>query len=84
MEKKCSEFQNLKGLYTFGTDAFWIQEEFVKRTSSPRFSEHFPGTQEGLSELIHKFLQTIPEGSIVLAKASRGIQLERFVEALPV
>ncbi|WP_000841144.1 UDP-N-acetylmuramoyl-tripeptide--D-alanyl-D-alanine ligase [Leptospira interrogans] len=82
--KKCSEFQNLKGLYTFGTDAFWIQEEFVKRTSSPRFSEHFPGTQEGLSELIHKFLQTIPEGSIVLAKASRGIQLERFVEALPV
>ncbi|QOI43207.1 UDP-N-acetylmuramoyl-tripeptide--D-alanyl-D-alanine ligase [Leptospira interrogans serovar Canicola] len=82
--KKCSEFQNLKGLYTFGIDAFWIQEEFVKRTSSPRFSEHFPGTQEGLSELIHKFLQTIPEGSIVLAKASRGIQLERFVEALPV
>ncbi|MCR8639811.1 UDP-N-acetylmuramoyl-tripeptide--D-alanyl-D-alanine ligase [Leptospira interrogans] len=82
--KKCSEFQNLKGLYTFGTDSFWIQEEFVKRTSSPRFSEHFPGTQEGLSELIHKFLQTIPEGSIVLAKASRGIQLERFVEALPV
>ncbi|EMO77253.1 Mur ligase family, glutamate ligase domain protein [Leptospira kirschneri str. 200801925] len=82
--KKCSEFQNLKGLYTFGTDAFWIQEEFVKRTSSPRFCEHFSGTQEGLAKLIHKFLQTIPEGSIVLAKASRGIQLERFVEALPV
>lgn len=82
--KKCAEFQNLKGLFTFGTDAFWIREEFVKRTILPRFCEHFAGTEEGLAELIRKFLQTVPEGSVVLAKASRGIQLERFVNALSV
>ncbi|EMJ96313.1 UDP-N-acetylmuramoyl-tripeptide--D-alanyl-D-alanine ligase [Leptospira alstonii] len=82
--KKCAEFRNLKGLFTFGTDALWIREEFVKRTILPRFSEHFAETKEGLTELIGKFSQTVPEGSVVLAKASRGIQLERFVNALPV
>ncbi|EQA63820.1 UDP-N-acetylmuramoyl-tripeptide--D-alanyl-D-alanine ligase [Leptospira alexanderi] len=82
--KKCSEFQNLKGLFTFGTDSLWIREEFVKRTTLPRFSEHFAGTDEGLVKLVRKFSQTVPEGSIVLAKASRGIRLERFVDSLPV
>ncbi|EMO14138.1 UDP-N-acetylmuramoyl-tripeptide--D-alanyl-D-alanine ligase [Leptospira santarosai str. CBC523] len=82
--KKCSEFRNLKGLFTFGTDSLWIREEFVKRTTFPRFSEHFAGTEEGLVKLVRKFSQTVPEGSVVLAKASRGIQLERFVNSLPV
>ncbi|TGN02525.1 UDP-N-acetylmuramoyl-tripeptide--D-alanyl-D-alanine ligase [Leptospira yasudae] len=82
--KYCAGFPNLKGLFTFGNDASLIRDEFVKRTSSPRFAEHFPGTEEGLKELIRTFTSSVPEGSVVLAKASRGIQLERFVEALPV
>ncbi|MBE8432681.1 Mur ligase family, glutamate ligase, partial [Leptospira interrogans serovar Pomona] len=42
------------------------------------------GTEEGLVKLVRKFSQTVPKGSIVLAKASRGIQLERFVDSLSV
>ncbi|AOP34940.1 UDP-N-acetylmuramoylalanyl-D-glutamyl-2, 6-diaminopimelate--D-alanyl-D-alanine ligase [Leptospira tipperaryensis] len=82
--KRCAEFKNLKGLFTFGQDAKWIQEEFLKRSDSSKFSYHFPGTTEGLKELLDIFLEKVPESSVVLAKASRGIQLERFVEALPV
>ncbi|PJZ40022.1 UDP-N-acetylmuramoylalanyl-D-glutamyl-2, 6-diaminopimelate--D-alanyl-D-alanine ligase [Leptospira kmetyi] len=82
--KHCAGFQNLKGLFTFGTDSRWIGEEFVKRTSSSRVSKHFENTEEGLKQLVQSFLNSVPEGSVVLAKASRGIQLERFVDSLPV
>ncbi|XDD49488.1 UDP-N-acetylmuramoyl-tripeptide--D-alanyl-D-alanine ligase [Leptospira sp. WS92.C1] len=82
--KRCADFKNLKGLFTLGNDSQILQEEFLKRTSYPRFSKHFENTEEGLKELIHTFTETVPEGSIVLAKASRGIQLERFVDCLPV
>ncbi|TGK22854.1 UDP-N-acetylmuramoyl-tripeptide--D-alanyl-D-alanine ligase [Leptospira stimsonii] len=81
---QCAEFKNLKGLFTFGKDAEWIQKEFNKRVSSPRFSFHFDGTTEDLNELLKTFVEKVPESSVVLAKASRGIQLERFVEGLPV
>ncbi|MBM9576376.1 UDP-N-acetylmuramoyl-tripeptide--D-alanyl-D-alanine ligase [Leptospira sp. 201903070] len=82
--KRCAEFKNLKGLLTFGQDSKWIQEEFHRLTNSSRFSFHFPGTEEGLRTLLTVFLENVPESSVVLVKASRGIQLERFVEGLPV
>ncbi|TGM52807.1 UDP-N-acetylmuramoyl-tripeptide--D-alanyl-D-alanine ligase [Leptospira adleri] len=82
--KHCIRFKNLKGLFTFGQDSKWIQEEFSKRADPQKFSFHFPGTEEGLNELVEIFVEKVPESSVVLAKASRGIQLERFVERLPV
>ncbi|MBM9502493.1 UDP-N-acetylmuramoyl-tripeptide--D-alanyl-D-alanine ligase [Leptospira sp. 201903071] len=82
--KRCADFKNLKGLFTFGQDSKWIQEEFKKLTDSSKFSYHFPGTADGLRELLNTFVEKVPESSVVLAKASRGIQLERFVEGLSV
>ncbi|TGK28935.1 UDP-N-acetylmuramoyl-tripeptide--D-alanyl-D-alanine ligase [Leptospira gomenensis] len=81
--KVCAGFENLKGLFTFGADSTLIQREFSKRSNDSKLSFHFPDTEDGLGNLLRTFTEKVPEGSVVLAKASRGIRLERFVEGLP-
>ncbi|MDV6235642.1 UDP-N-acetylmuramoyl-tripeptide--D-alanyl-D-alanine ligase [Leptospira ellisii] len=81
--KICAGFANLKCLFTFGEDSNLIRKEFSKHSDDSRTSFHFPDTETGLQDLLRTFTENVPEGSIVLAKASRGIRLERFVEGLP-
>ncbi|PJZ75751.1 UDP-N-acetylmuramoyl-tripeptide--D-alanyl-D-alanine ligase [Leptospira neocaledonica] len=74
--------KNCKGIFLFGAESSHALKSFRKKASSGLLSFSFPGDEDGLKNLVDTIRKEVPPGSYLLAKASRGMKLERAVEEL--
>lgn len=77
-----SGLSNCKGIFLFGTSSESTLIGFRKKAANDRIAFWFNGDEEGLQALVSAVRKEVPKGSFILAKASRGMRLERAVEAL--
>ncbi|PJZ69349.1 UDP-N-acetylmuramoylalanyl-D-glutamyl-2, 6-diaminopimelate--D-alanyl-D-alanine ligase [Leptospira perolatii] len=80
--KYAASIRNCKGLFTFGQEAEHIAHAFQKKSIDSKICMSFTGDDSGLSPLLASVRKLVPQGSYILAKASRGMKLERFVESI--
>ncbi|EPG64483.1 UDP-N-acetylmuramoyl-tripeptide--D-alanyl-D-alanine ligase [Leptospira wolffii] len=73
---------NCMGIYLFGSSSQSTLAGFQKKAGKTRPAHWFPGDEEGLKQLLETVKNEVPKGSYILAKASRGMRLERVVEGL--
>ncbi|TGL61451.1 UDP-N-acetylmuramoyl-tripeptide--D-alanyl-D-alanine ligase [Leptospira sarikeiensis] len=74
--------KNCKGVFLYGPDSSYTLKGFRKKAKPDLPSFSFPGNEEGLKDLVETIRKEVPKGSYLLAKASRGMKLERAVEEL--
>ncbi|TGM11976.1 UDP-N-acetylmuramoyl-tripeptide--D-alanyl-D-alanine ligase [Leptospira selangorensis] len=74
--------KNCKGVFLFGTEFSHALKSFRKKANQGLLSFSFPGDEEGLKNLVDTIRKEVPPGAYLLAKASRGMRLERAVEEL--
>ncbi|TGJ98882.1 UDP-N-acetylmuramoyl-tripeptide--D-alanyl-D-alanine ligase [Leptospira langatensis] len=77
-----ASLSNCKGIFLFGKESGYALKSFRKKAKQDLPSFSFPGDEEGLKLLVETIRKEVPAGSFLLAKASRGMKLERAVEAL--
>ncbi|TGK07887.1 UDP-N-acetylmuramoyl-tripeptide--D-alanyl-D-alanine ligase [Leptospira semungkisensis] len=77
-----ASLSNCKGIFLYGKESAHALKSFRKKAKQDLPSFSFPGDEEGLKLLIETVRKEVPAGSYLLAKASRGMKLERAVEAL--
>ncbi|WP_367897785.1 UDP-N-acetylmuramoyl-tripeptide--D-alanyl-D-alanine ligase [Leptospira sp. WS58.C1] len=77
-----ASLKNCKGIFLFGSESSHALKSFRKKAKSGLLSFSFPGNEEGLKNLVDTIRREVPKGSYLLAKASRGMKLERAVEEL--
>ncbi|TGK06374.1 UDP-N-acetylmuramoyl-tripeptide--D-alanyl-D-alanine ligase [Leptospira fletcheri] len=80
--KFAASLSNCKGVFTYGKDSAYLSEGFRKKADASKKTAAFPGDEEGLKALLETIRREVPQGSYLLVKASRGMKLERAVEAL--
>ncbi|EQA38465.1 UDP-N-acetylmuramoyl-tripeptide--D-alanyl-D-alanine ligase [Leptospira inadai serovar Lyme str. 10] len=80
--KFAASLSNCKGIFTFGSGSHFIFKGFQSKAKPPQIAASFSGDEEGLHSLLEEVKKNVQPGSYILAKASRGMKLERVVEAL--
>ncbi|EPG76450.1 UDP-N-acetylmuramoyl-tripeptide--D-alanyl-D-alanine ligase [Leptospira fainei serovar Hurstbridge str. BUT 6] len=80
--KFAASLSNCKGIFTFGSGSISTFKGFRSKAAPSRTAFSFSGDEEGLHSLLESVRKNVPEGSYILAKASRGMKLERVAEAL--